>query len=392
MQEALTIIGGYTYLLEATRLFTVTALDRGEKPAVASAISKYHTTELSRTILNHSMDVHGGKGICMGPNNYSAQSYIEAPISITVEGANILTRSMIIFGQGAIRCHPYVLKEMSAAKDNHLIEFDRALFSHLGFIVSNKVRAFFLGLTNGYLVQAPKGQLKRYYQQFSRFSAAFALVSDVAMISEGAALKRKENLSARLGDLLSWLYMGSAAIKYTELQDEEQAQPCIQWVCETILYRLQSQLNEFLLNMSNRWLAWSLRRIVFPLGKRYTPPSDALAGEVAQLFLSPSHVRQCLSQHVYLDNTVHNPVGEIESVLQQVIAVAPLENKIHQAVRDKKIAGESFEQKVAAAVGVRVLTDEEGQQCLDAYSARMQIINVDDFGPGDLPPNEKKRS
>jgi len=388
VQEALARIGGYSFLMEATRLFTITALDRGEQPAVASAISKYNLTNISRSVVNDAMDIHGGKGICMGPNNYLAQTYIESPISITVEGANILTRSMIIFGQGAIRCHPYILKEMQAAQSKDtkegLIKFDEALFAHLGFIISNKTRAFLLALTRGYLASAPKGELKRYYQRLSRYSAAFALVADVAMLTMGAKLKRKEKLSGRLGDLLSLLYMGSAAIKYYELLKCEEGLPFIRWACDEVLYRLQTQLNGFLLNMPNRWLASILRVIVFPLGRHSNPPGDHLSGEVANYLLYPSKIREHLANHAYVGDSKFNPVRLIESVLEKVIAVEPLEKKLHRAVREQTVTGKNYEEKIANAITANVITSEEAKQLLDAFSARMSIINVDDFAPDEL--------
>lgn len=388
VQEALGRIGAHTFLMDATRLFTIAALDRGEQPAVASAISKCHVTNMSRSVVNDAMDIHGGKGICMGPNNYLAQTYIESPISITVEGANILTRSMIIFGQGAIRCHPYFLKEMQAVQDEDqragLIKFDRALFSHVGFIISNQVRAFFLALTCGRLACAPKGELKRYYQELSRYCAAFALVADVAMLTMGGTLKRKEKLSARLGDLLSLLYMGSASIKYYELLEEKEGLPFVRWVCEEILYRLQTQLNGFLTNMPNRWLSWILRLIVFPLGRRAKPPSDDLSSEVAKYLLYPSRIRARLSNHAYVSDTANNPIGSIASVLEKVIAVEPLEKKLHQAIKQHVIKGKNYEEKVANGVTANVITASEGKQLLDAFNARMSIINVDDFAPEEL--------
>jgi len=334
------------------------------------------------------MDIHGGKGICMGPNNYVAQTYMEAPISVTVEGANIFTRSMIIFGQGAIRCHPFVLKEMTAAKNKDqkagLIAFDHALFSHLGFMASNKVRAFVLGITKGYGARAPKGPLKRYYQQFSRFSAAFAFVADGALVSMGGALKRKEKLSARLGDTLSLLYMGSAVMKYYELEADEEGLPVVQWICDDLLYRLQTQLDGFLLNMPNRFFAWSMRRAVFPLGLRLHPPADRLTRAVATLLLYPSRVRARLAQHVYTKPTEHNPIGSIESVLEQVIAAEPLEKKLRQAKRDHVIQGDTFAEKVAAAVEQSIVSATEAEQLLSAFEARMQIIHVDDFDISEL--------
>lgn len=388
VQEALARVGAYSFLMEATRLFTITALDRGEKSAVASAISKCHTTEMSRVVINNAMDIHGGKAICMGPHNYLAQTHIESPISITVEGANILTRSMIIFGQGAIRCHPYIFQEMQAAENKDkqagLIAFDRALFAHLGFIISNKSRAFFLALTRGYLARAPKNELKRYYQELSRYCAAFTLVADVAMLTMGAKLKRKEKLSARLGDLLSLLYMGSASLKYYELLAEKEALPFVRWACDEIVHCLQTQLHGFLLNMPNRWLAWVLRIIVFPLGQRLKPPSDHLNGEVAKYLLYPSRIRERLSDHAYTSNTEHNPIGLIAAVLEKSIAVEPLEKKLHQAVKQRVVAGKNFKEKVANGVVKKVITQDEAKQLCDAFAARMCIINVDDFAPEEL--------
>ncbi len=383
VQEALACIGGYTYLMEATRLFTVTMVDRGIKPAVASAISKCHTTEMSRTVLNRAMDVHGGKGICMGPHNYVAQTYIECPISITVEGANILTRSMIIFGQGAIRCHPYVLREMMAAQENDESKavrvFDKALFGHIGYFISNATRAFWLGLSKGRLTLAPRGELKKYYQQFSQYAAAFAFVADMAMISIGGKLKRKERLSGRLGDLLSFLYLGSAAIKFYELNAEPEMLPFVRWACEDLLYRIQTQLHEFLLNMPARWLAGLLRMIVFPLGRRLKPPSDRLGTEIANLLVYPSRARERLSQHVYIRNTPNNPIGLIETVLNQVIAAEPLEKKLREVSRENKIKGKTYEETVGLAQEARLISAEEAHQLLHVRAARMSIINVDDF-------------
>lgn len=388
IQEALARVGAHTFAVEATRLFTVAALDRGEEPAVASAISKYYTTQTSRTIINDAMDIHGGKGICMGPHNYIAQTYFETPISITVEGANILTRCMIIFGQGAVRCHPFVLQEIMAAKnEDHSAgqrAFDKALFGHLCFIVSNKVRAFLLGISKGYLAWAPKSKLRRYYQQFSQFSAAFALVADAAMLTIGGALKRKEKLSARLGDLLIFLYVGSAAMKYYELLNDEEGLPLVRWLCEDLLYRMQLQLNEFLINMPNRWLAWGLRMVVFPLGQRLKPPSDHLTKQVAELLIYPSKIREKISQHLYTKNTAHNPIGLIASVLEQSIAAEPLEKKLRHALREKIITGMTLEDKVKAAVTANIFTAEEGKQLISAYDARLSITNVDDFASEDI--------
>jgi acyl-CoA dehydrogenase len=388
VREALTRMGAYTYLVEALRLFTVAAVDRGLQPAVASAISKCHTTELSRKILMLGMDIHGGKGICMGPHNYIAQSFIESPISITVEGANILTRSLIIFGQGAIRCHPYILSEMNAVADENqkqgLRIFDKNIFAHIGYFISNFARAFLLGLTGGRLARVPAGDLKYYYRQLSRYAAIFSLIADVAMLKMGGKLKRKEKLSARLGDLLSIIYMGSAAIKYYELQDEKELLPIMQWACDELLYQMQTQLYEFLSNFPYRGSVFILRLAVFPLGRRLKPPTDKLGADVVELLMRPSRARARLTQHVYTQAVPHNPIGTIESVLQQVIAAEPLEEKLYQEGKRMKIKGNNFTEKVNAGLEAGIITKAEAEQLLAAEAARLTITNVDDFSPEEL--------
>lgn len=391
IKEALAQIGGLTYLTESVRLFTVTAVDRGLKPAVASAISKYHTTELCRHIMGHSMDVHGGKGIIMGPHNYVAQSHIEYPISITVEGANILTRSMIIFGQGALRCHPYLLREMIAANEKRdlkkaLHDFDKALFSHIGFLFSNMTRSTLLAFSRGFFAHSPKSDLAYYYRQFSRFSASFAFMTDIAVLTLGANLKRMEQLSARLGDILSYLYMGSAALKYYELQSQREFLPIVRWACDELLYRIQTQLNELLHNLPHRRVACLCRFIVFPLGRHFKRPTDNLSNEVAELLLHPNNVRDRLCHHLYTDDTPHNPIGKLDTFLKKIIAVEPLERKLSQIIREKKITGKNVAEFIQKALDSNDLNPTEAQQLIDADEARQHVIRVDDFPYEDLLP------
>jgi acyl-CoA dehydrogenase len=280
VEEALARIGGNTYMMDATRRMTMVALDSGEKPSVISAICKYHMTERMRTILNDAMDVHGGKGIMMGPNNYLGHAYMTIPIAITVEGANILTRSMIIFGQGAIRCHPFVLKEIDAAGRNDLAAFDAALFGHFGFTLSNAARSLWLGFTGGIGYPVPgTPETRRYMQQMARFSAAFALLSDVSMFVIGGALKRKEMISARLGDILSLLYMASATVK--RFHDEGRKQedlPLLTWSMWDSFFRIQVAMEGVVSNFPNKLVGAWLRMLVFPKG---TDPQRA-ARQVGQ--------------------------------------------------------------------------------------------------------------
>jgi acyl-CoA dehydrogenase len=389
IEEVLARIGGFAYITEAVRVMTVAAVARGEKPAVLSAISKYETTELSRCIGNDAMDIHGGKGICLGPHNYLGRSYQELPIGITVEGANILTRNMIIFGQGAIRCHPCILAEISAAKDpdekRGLLTFDRVLFQHLGFIISNKARAFCLGLTQGYLAKTPGGLHKRYYQHLTRLSAAFAFMADISMLCLGANLKRRERLSARLADVLSMLYLASAVLKYFAYQGQHaEDSPFVAWSCEYLFYTVQQQLDGLLRNFPYRWVAAMCRWVIFPLGKRFAPPSDGLGRQIAYLLSSPSGSRQRLSAGIYTSPSAHNPLGKLGEVLEKVIAVEEMEKRLEKAKKSGQVVGVTLEERIRSGVVAQVLTTAEAVQLLDAEAARASVIAVDDFAPEDL--------
>jgi len=387
VQAILARMLGYAYAGEALRKLVLTSIDQGEKPAIASAISKYHTTELSRSIIADAMDLHGGKGICMGPSNYLAQCFIESPISITVEGANILTRCMIIFGQGLIRCHPYLLKEMKAAdqKDQRLglISFDCALFSHLGFMASNKVRSFCLGLSHGRGSAAPDSPLKHYYQLLTRFSAALAFAADIAILVEGANLKRREMITARLGDVLSFLYMSSAVLKCFAIDSSPTIQPIVEWVCQDLLYRIQSQLDGFIRNFAHPFFRIVLSCIVFPRGKNLKPPSDDLTCKVAQLALSDS-VRQHFLAGIFTGQGPHNMVAQLEELVQQAVIMEPIEKKVMKAAKKELITGKNLQQLTEAAIAAHILTAQEGEELLRYDRARMEIINVDDFASDEI--------
>lgn len=385
VEEALTRIVSNAYAMESVRTFTVSALDQGKRPAVASAIAKYHCTEMSRRVLNDAMDIHGGKGICMGPSNYLAQGHIEMPISITVEGANILTRSMIIFGQGVIRCHPYVLDEMMASMDNNeksaLKAFDRAFFSHLGFVSSNKMRAFVLGLTNGRWASAPKGPLKRYYQQFSRFSAALAFLADMAMMTMGGELKRAEKLSARYGDVLSYLYIGASVLRfYNEGNNKSDELPLVQWICEDLLFKMQSQLDGLLRNFPDSFLRKTLRWVVFPRGRYLRAPSDRLGRKVAKLITDSNDFRERIAKDLYYTPNENNPIAQLEDVLHRVIANEPLEKRLAAAKKEGRISGMTREEQLDAAVAESLISKEEADLMRDTFAMKMKVVNVDDFG------------
>ncbi|MGH8179534.1 MAG: acyl-CoA dehydrogenase, partial [Steroidobacteraceae bacterium] len=313
---------GLTYTMDAARSVTAGAIDGGEKPSVPSAMLKYHVTEMGRQVANDAMDVHGGKGICLGPHNYLARGYEAVPIAITVEGANLLTRNLIIFGQGAVRCHPFVLREMNAARDpdraRGVDEFDRALFAHIGFTISNAVRSLVMALTHARFTRAPvSGPIASYYQHIIRFSASFAFTVDVAMLTLGGYLKKKESLSARLGDVLSAMYLASMVLKHHDNQGRPAEDlPIVEWACRNLLYHAQEQLHGFLRNFPNRLLAGVMRTVVFPRGRAYSAPSDRLGRRVAELVTRPGASRERLCQHIYWTLEPGNPLGLLEEAMR----------------------------------------------------------------------------
>jgi acyl-CoA dehydrogenase len=379
IQEVLARIAGNTYIAESLRLFSVAQADQGIHSATAAAISKYHVTELSRKIINAAMDIHGGKGICMGPHNYLAQLHTESPIAITVEGANILTRSLIIFGQGVLRCHPFLLQEIHAAQHGDIKTFDRAFFGHWRYLSANQLRAAILGLTNAWLVAAPKGKNRRYYQQLSRFSAIFAVVADILLITTGNALKRKELLSGRLGDLLSYLYMISAVLKYHSVKEDcEELAPLTVWACETLFRNFQQRLNDLLINLPNALVRGWLRLVIFPLGKFRWKSGDALTVRVAKLLMEPGAVRDFFRSGAYFGG----PLSGLENTLQQIIAVEPLLQKLHRARQQGKIDGDHLADLIADAQSKQFISSAEATQIKTAEDLRMALINVDDFTHG----------
>jgi acyl-CoA dehydrogenase len=387
VEEALARMGGYLYTMDATRVLTAGAVDLGEKPAVLSAIAKYHVTERGRQVATDAMDIAGGKGICMGPSNFLGAAYMQLPVSITVEGANILTRSLIIFGQGAIRCHPYVLKEIAAANDTDparaSLAFDGALFGHIGFVLSNMARTLVMGLCGSHCARVPAGvapETRRYYQQLTRFSAALAFLADVSMGVLGGALKRKEKLSARLGDVLSMLYLCSATLKRYEAEGRQAADaPLMHWAIWDAMFKAQNALEGVISNFPNRMIAAVLRRIVFPLGRPYVVPSDEAGHQVARLLIEPSATRDRLTAGMYLPKTESDVVGAIELAVEATLAAEPIEAKIREAAKSGRFAAAQSEDRAAAAHAAGVITADELALVRRAQRLTDQVIRVDDF-------------
>jgi acyl-CoA dehydrogenase len=385
IEEVLARIAGYTYLMDAARIMTAGAVDLGEKPSVISAIVKYHLTEIMRRVVNDAMDVQGGSAICMGPRNFLAQVYEAVPISITVEGANILTRSLIIYGQGAIRCHPFILKEIQAAADSDPVQasknFDRALFDHIGFFLSNAARSLFLGLTGARLATVRvHGPARRYYRQLTRMSCCLALTSDVAMLVLGASLKRRERLSARLGDVLSRLYLASAALKRFEDQGRPLDDlPLLKWGCNSALKMIQQSLDELIRNFPNRPAARLLRFFVFPTGKPYRAPSDALGHKLASLVLEPSSARDRLTAGIYIPADSNEAIGRLEVALEKVIAAEAIEERLRLAARAGRIQAGDEESLLQEGQSSGVIQENEAKVVREAEALRREVITVDDF-------------
>ncbi|SDW07924.1 acyl-CoA dehydrogenase [Nitrosomonas communis] len=389
VEEVLARIAGNTYMMDAARVMTAGAVDLGEKPSVISAIVKYHLTERSRQAINDAMDIHGGKGICMGPSNYLARTYQQLPVGITVEGANILTRNMIIFGQGAIRGHPYVLQEINAANDpdkkHASVAFDQALMGHIGFSLRNILRSFFFGLGSKYIKGVPEGVLNDtadYYRQLTRFSAAFALVTDIAMLKLGGALKRKERISARLGDILSMLYLCSATLKRFEDEGRPVADlPLLHWSIQDACYRIQQTFDELLKNFPGSWLMhWVMRILVFPLGMRFAPPSDALSHTVARLILEPGEVRDRLTAGMYVPTADKEPLAHLEQALECAVACDAIEIKLRNAIKTGQLAS-SKDRKITEALERGIINQEEAALLEKMKVLRRRVIMVDDFPP-----------
>ncbi len=390
VEEVIARMAGYTYIINAGVSCTVSAIANGEIPAVPSAIMKYHCTELGRMVSNDAMDVQGGKAIMAGPKNYLGRTYDSIPISITVEGANILTRSLIIFGQGAIRCHPFVLKEMEAANnpdfEQGLRDFDSLLFRHIGATLSNAARSFVMAMTHARYTDPPiDGPTSRYYQHINRYSAAFALASDTAMLVIGGELKRKETLSARLGDVFSYIYLASVVLKHHRDQGSPVDDlPLVEWSCRTLLYHAQEQLHGFLLNFPNRIAANVLRLLIFPRGRTYFAPSDELGRQVVELLIRPTEVRERLSAGIYKTQEPGNPLGMLQVALETVEANEHLHHKLREAVRSELVSGDTDVEVIEGARKAGLLNDEEADRLLEQDAQIMELIHVDDFAPEEL--------
>ncbi|MCP4767640.1 MAG: acyl-CoA dehydrogenase [Gammaproteobacteria bacterium] len=389
VEEALANIGGMAYMMEAGRLLTLSALDNGEKPSIITAILKCYNTEHMRQVINHSMDIHGGRGICMGPSNYIARAYQSIPVGITVEGANILTRSMIIFGQGAIRCHPYLVREMEAAmmpeSESADAAFDRALRGHVEYFLTNYCRAFVYGISASHLAPSPfSGRIGDYYRRLGQMSAAFAVCSDLVLMILGGSFKRKEKLSGRFADALGYMFYASAVLKKFDADGQPRCDlPLVEWSAKYCLYQVQMALDEILRNFPIKWLGVIVRHSIFPLGLSLRQPNDSLSHRVASLLIRPGEARDRLSEGIYITDDPDDITGCLEDALHKVIKAEPIERRLrHDKIFQHGL--ENYQQWIDDLESTGQVTADEADILLQARLATMKVVRVDEFEPGQL--------
>ncbi|MBW8823102.1 MAG: acyl-CoA dehydrogenase [Xanthomonadales bacterium] len=390
VEEALARMGGHAYAISALSQATAAAVARGENPAVPSTISKYHCTTLGREVAKDVMDVIGGKGIILGPRNFAGRAWQASPVAITVEGANIMTRSLMIFGQGAILCHPWVMKEMKATQiadaGERINAFDGALFGHIGAAISNAVRSLWYGLTWAQFGKAPGDDYtRRYYRKMNRYSATLAVMADVSMLMLGGKLKFKESLSGRLGDVLSELYIASSMLKRYEDEGRPASdQPLLAWAFHDAVNKIETALSGALRNFPVRPVAWLLWPIIFPWGRRAQAPSDRLGHKVASLLMTPCDARDRLAEGVFTTPGANNPAGRIISYLPKFVMAEPVERKFMKALKNSDIEALEFEDQLVEGVREGWITAEEADQLRDLRTMTLDTITVDDFDPEEL--------
>jgi acyl-CoA dehydrogenase len=395
VQEALEPMAGYTYMMDAARLLTSGMLDRGVRPAVPSAVLKYRNTDLMRNVINHAMDVVAGRGVITGPRNFLARAYQAVPIAITVEGANILTRSLMIFGQGAIRCHPFIVEEIEAAgledQDAAVKRFDKVFYRHIAHTSRNALRALVLGLSNGWFEPASKkGNISKYYRQLGRFSAAFALMTDVTLLSIGGGLKARQRLSGRMADCLTHLYYASAVIKFWHEENyAEEQRPLVEWCLQTCLRDLKKDLRELIINFPVPALRWPLRVLIFPLGATgLNGPNDDLGTQVAMSIVDDTPIRERISRGCYINPKSDDSLGRVLNAYRLAHETKEMRERLHKAIAKRDpdeldgialLMGHERKALVDWACEQNIITEDESEKLLEALTALYDVLRVDAF-------------
>ena len=399
IEEALARIGGFAYLMEAARRYTCGGLDGGARPAVVTAVVKYNLTELCRQAVNDGMDILAGNAIMRGPRNLLAHQYIWMPISITVEGANILTRTLMIFGQGVIRCHAYVYRELQALEAGDVAAFDRVFWKHIGHVVRNFFRAVLLSLSRGFLSAPPvRGPAARYYRKLAWASASFALLADIALGTLGANLKRREKISGRFADIFSWMYLGVSTLRRFEAEGRRRADlPFLHWAMRYTLTQIQQGFDGLFHNLDIPVLGWLFRgplafwSRINPIGRM---PSDKLGTQIAYALQTPGSQRDALTAGIYLPSDPTEPLGRLERAFELSCAAEAVTRKVREAIRARKLSRDKPEQLVARALELGIISSEEAQLLQVAEEARNDAIQVDQFTLEEFksatpaPPNE----
>lgn len=379
IEEPLARIGGFAYLLEAARSYTCGGLDSGQKPAVITAIAKYNFTELLRKAVLDGMDVLGGAAISRGPRNLLAHGYYALPINITVEGANILTRTLMIFGQGAIRSHPYAYQEIKALMENDLKGFDRAFWKHLGHVVRNGARALLLSLSRGRLASSPvSGPTACYYRKLAWASASFAFLADMALGSYGGNLKRMEKISGRFADIFSWLYLGTAVLRRYEADGRKKEDLVfVHWCMNYAFAQMQQAFDGLYQNMGGIFrgpVSWWSR-----LNAIGSMPADRLGGKIAEVLQTPGAQRDALTNGIFISKDVTEAMGRLENAFNLICESEPVLKKVYSAARKKQIAKGQPRQMVEAALAAGIITREEADLLARAEAARTDAVQVDSF-------------
>ena len=397
IEEPLARLVETTYVNEAARAVTAAMVSRGEKPSVISALMKYQTTERMRLAVNDAMDIHGGRAICDGPSNYLQSAYQMVPVGITVEGANILTRTLITFAQGALRSHPWLYKEVQAVQNPDsragLEAFDRAFRGHIAFSVSNMAGAFFHNITGGLLGDVPENAFGtgEYYRQLWRQSRNFALVADLTVALLGGGLKTRQKITGRLADALSELYLTSCVLKRYEDDGKPSGdRHIVALAAQNGLYRFQQAIGGAIDNFPLPPARLLMRFLVFPFGRPYKPASDRLGGQVVRLVLEPGEVRDRLTRHIYVSRDVDDPTGILEVTLAKVIQAEEAEKKLEKAIRAGTIRRYHGIDWIADAAAKGVVTESEAMLLKEVEALTARVIAVDHFDPAEVRPNHMK--